>query len=129
MLIYVEADIHRLKLIARIDSNQCIHRYSREALCPICVSKSSSHSQLNNDISEALCENDCQFVIKTCFNQTNDPYLLFTSIMKNYSSILEEIEQAVIKLQVGDELISIDLIFVLIKIDCRTVGKIAYLFI
>ncbi|CAF4957255.1 unnamed protein product, partial [Rotaria magnacalcarata] len=66
MLVYIQADIQRLQTTATIDSDQCIQRYARETLCPICVSStpssSSSSNQISNDISEALCENDCRYI-------------------------------------------------------------------
>ncbi|CAF3401563.1 unnamed protein product [Rotaria socialis] len=110
MLVYIQADIQRLQRTTTIDSNQCIQRYARETLCPICVSSTSSPSsfsnQINNDndISEALCENDCRYIIRTCFNETNDPYLVFASMAKNYSDILEEMEQIVIELKLVERL-------------------------
>ncbi|CAF2076559.1 unnamed protein product [Rotaria magnacalcarata] len=108
MLVYIQADIQRLQTTATIDSDQCIQRYARETLCPICVSStpssSSSSNQISNDISEALCENDCRYIIRTCLNETNDPYLVFASMAKNYSDILEEMEQAVIELKLVERL-------------------------
>ena len=104
MLIYLDADIQRLKTTATMDSNQCIQRYARESLCPICVSTSSSFNRFNNiinDGSELLCENDCRYVIKTCFNQSSNPYVAFALIAKDYSVIIKEIEQSVIELKVS----------------------------
>jgi hypothetical protein len=102
MLIYIDADIQRLKTAATIiNSNQCLQHYARETLCPICISSSSSNQRNDNDITEPLCENDCQYVIKTCFNETNNPYVAFASIAKGYSAIIKEIEQAVIELKVN----------------------------
>jgi hypothetical protein len=96
MMIYLDADIQRLKTTATINSNQCLQRYAREALCPICISSSSS---FNNN--ELLCENDCRYVLKTCFNQTNNPYIAVTLIAKGYATVIKEIEQAVIELKVS----------------------------
>jgi len=103
MLIYIDADIQRLKSTATMNSNQCIQRYARETLCPICVStpSSSSFNQINNDVNEPLCENDCRYVTKTCFNQTTNPYVAFASIAKGYSAIIKDIEQAIIELKVS----------------------------
>jgi Golgi nucleoside diphosphatase len=101
MLIYIDADIQRLKSTATMNSNQCIQRYARETLCPICVSTSSSFNQINNDVNEPLCENDCRYLTKTCFNQTNNPYVAFASIAKGYSAIIKDIEQAIIELKVS----------------------------
>jgi hypothetical protein len=99
MLTYIDADIQQLKKTATMNSNQCTQRYAREALCPICVSSSSFLNK--NDVNEPLCEKDCRYVIKTCFNQTNTPYISFISIAKGYSSIIKEIEQAAIELKVN----------------------------
>ncbi len=102
MLIYIDADIQRLKATATMSSNQCLQGYAREALCPICGSTSSSFNQIhNNDIREILCENDCRYFIKTCFNETNNPYVAFASIARGYANITKEIEQAVIELKVS----------------------------
>jgi hypothetical protein len=106
MLIYLDADIQRLKTTATINSNQCLQRYARESLCPICVSSSSSSSsssrnQYNNEINELLCANDCRYVIRTCFNQTTNPYVAFALIAKGYAVVTKEIEQAVIELKVS----------------------------
>ena len=86
-----------LKSIATINSNPCIQRYAREALCPICARTSSSSNQIN----ELLCEDDCQYLTKTCFNQTDNPYVAFGSIARNYSGIIQDIEQAIIELKVS----------------------------
>jgi hypothetical protein len=103
MLIYIDADIQRLKTTSTMNSNLCIHRYARETLCPICISASGYFNQINNndDINELLCENDCRYVIQTCFNQTNNPYTAFALVAKGYSAIIKEIEQAVIELKVS----------------------------
>jgi len=102
MLIYIDADIQRLITTATMNSDQCLQLYARETLCPICINTLSSFNRIsNNDISELLCENDCQYVIKTCFNQTNNPYKAFASISKGYSNIVKEIEHAVIELKVN----------------------------
>ncbi|CAF1209765.1 unnamed protein product [Rotaria sordida] len=105
MLVYIDADIQRLKTTATMNSKQCIQRYARETLCPICVRTSSSFNQNNNnDIRKVLCKNDCRYIIKTCLNQTNDPYMAFASIAKNYSDIIKEIEHAVIELKLVEHL-------------------------
>lgn len=103
MLIYMDADIQRLKTTATIESNQCIQRYARETLCPICITTSSSYNKINNhdDVNEVLCETDCRYIIKTCFNQANDPYAAFAAIAKNYSSVIKEIEQDIVELKVS----------------------------
>ncbi|CAF3338000.1 unnamed protein product [Rotaria sp. Silwood2] len=106
MLVYIDADIQRLKTTATMNSKECIQRYAREALCPICLGTSSSFNQINNnnnnnDVSEVLCKNDCRYIIKTCVNQTNDPYMEFALIAKNYSDIIKQIEQATIELKVS----------------------------
>jgi hypothetical protein len=98
MLIYIDADIQRLKTSVTDSENQCLQIYAKESLCPICVRRSSS---LNQNIIELLCENDCQFIIQTCFNQTNNPYVAFAAIAKGYSTIIKEIEQAIIELKVS----------------------------
>jgi hypothetical protein len=102
MLIYIDADIQRLNTPLTIDANQCLEIYAKEALCPMCVRTSSSFNRIpNNDITELICENDCQYIIKTCFNQTNNPYVSFASMAKGYSTIIREIEQAIIELKVN----------------------------
>ncbi len=99
LLIYIDADIQRLKSIATMNSNQCLQQYARETLCPICISASSSVN--DNDISQLLCENNCQYIMKTCLNQTNNPYVAFALIAKGYSAIIKEIEQAITELKVN----------------------------
>lgn len=99
MLIYIDADIQRLKTTT-IDSNPCLEYYAKETLCPICM-KDSSNQINNNDIDQPLCETDCQYLIKTCFNQTNNSYMEFASIAKGYSAIIKDIEHAVTGLKVN----------------------------
>ncbi|CAF4777399.1 unnamed protein product [Rotaria sp. Silwood1] len=106
MLIYIDADIQRLKTTVTSNSKQCIQRYAREALCPLCIHTSSSFNQINNNdnVNEILCKNDCRYIIKTCVNQTNDPYMEFALIAKNYSDIIKEIEKAAIELKLVEHL-------------------------
>lgn len=111
MLIYIDADIQRLKTIPTtiMNSNQCLQFYAKETLCPICIKTSSSSNQINNNgIDEPLCENDCQYLIKTCFNQTNNPYIEFASIAKGYSAIIKETEHAITELKVNLYIIDVE---------------------
>ena len=103
LLTYIDADIQRLRATASVNSNQCVQRYAREALCPICASESSFFHQISNnhDGTEILCENDCQYIIKSCLSQMNDSYVAWIEIAKNYSDIVREIEQAVVELKVS----------------------------
>jgi hypothetical protein len=39
--------------------------------------------------------------MKTCLNQTNNPYVAFALIAKGYSAIIKEIEQAITELKVN----------------------------
>ena len=102
MLIYMDADIQRLKSIATSTSNACTQRYARETLCPICVNPSSSVDPISQatGVNESLCPNACRQVIRTCFNQTSNPYVAFASIAKGYSIVAKDIERAVVQLQV-----------------------------
>ena len=95
MLIYIDADIQRLKSAATMTNNQCTERYGKETLCPICVSKQSEEK------GESLCPNACRFLIRTCFNQTTNHYMAFASLAKGYSMIIKEIEKAVLELKVS----------------------------
>jgi Golgi nucleoside diphosphatase len=98
----MEADIQRLKTTATLNSHQCLQRYVRETLCPICVTTPSSlSSSMNfNNANEPLCENDCRFVIKTCFNETNNPYIAFAMIAQGYSNVTKQIQESVEELKV-----------------------------
>jgi hypothetical protein len=106
MLIYMDADIQRLKTTATMTSNACTQRYARETLCPICVTPSSSSSSSVDPIgktagvNESLCPHACRHVIRTCFNQTSNPYVAFASIAKGYSIVAKDIERAVLELKV-----------------------------
>ncbi|CAF1103955.1 unnamed protein product [Adineta steineri] len=104
MLIYIDADIQRLKLSAKLISNPCIERFAKETLCPICVSISFSTHHSNTNNNELLCKDDCQNVIKKCFNQTNNSYILFASMIKTYSTIVQDIERSVIELKLVERL-------------------------
>ena len=101
--IYIDADIHRLNTTVTLDSQQCLQRYARETLCPICVgipSLLSSSIKYDYNANEPLCENDCRFIIKACFNRTNNPYINFAFIAQGYSNIIKQIQKSVIELQV-----------------------------
>jgi len=103
LFIYIDADIQRLKTTVKFDSHQCLQRYARETLCPICVSVPLSYSSSisnDNDINEPLCENDCHYVIKNCFNQTNNPYVAFALIAQGYSNVIKQIQESVVELKV-----------------------------
>jgi hypothetical protein len=99
LFIYIDADIQRLKTTVKFDSHQCLQRYARETLCPICVSTPSSINY-NNNVNEPLCENDCHYVIKNCFNQTNNPYVAFALIAQGYSNVIKQIQESVVELKV-----------------------------
>ena len=102
MLIYMDADIQRLKTIATITSNACTQRYARETLCPICVTPSSAVDPISQaaGVNESLCPKACRQVIRTCFNQTSNPYVAFASIAKGYSIVAKDIERAILQLKV-----------------------------
>ena len=101
LFIYMDADIERLKATVTLHSQQCLQRYVREALCPICLSASMSSSTYDKRyINEPLCENDCRFVIKNCFNETNNPYITFALIAQGYSDIIKQIQESVVELKV-----------------------------
>ena len=102
MLIYIDADIERLKETIDTNADQCLQFYARESLCPLCTRASNSaNPTLRDDMNELICENDCQYAIRTCFNQTNNPYIAFASIAKGYAIIVKEIEQAITELKVS----------------------------
>ncbi len=103
LFIYIDADIQRLKTTVIFNSHQCLQRYVRETLCPICVSIPSSLSSSNyydNNANEPLCENDCHYVIKNCFNQTSNPYVAFSLIAQGYSNVIKQIQESVVELKV-----------------------------
>jgi len=103
LFIYIDADIQRLKTTVTLDSLECLQRYVRETLCPICVSVPSSYSSSisnDNNVNEPLCENDCHYVIKNCFNETSNPYIAFSLIAQGYSSVIKQIQQSVDELKV-----------------------------
>ncbi|UJR14879.1 hypothetical protein I4U23_001863 [Adineta vaga] len=107
MLIYIDADIQRLLSITTsttMISNSCIQRFARETLCPLCVSESTSFNQILTDDNEPLCEDDCRYVTQTCFNQTTNPYVVFASIIKDYSIVIQDIEHAIIELKLVERL-------------------------
>jgi hypothetical protein len=105
LFIYLDADIQRMNETATINNSPCIQRYARETLCPICV-RLPSLWQLspNNDddtANDPLCENDCHYVVKTCFDQTNNPYMTFASITRGYAHVIKQIQEAVVELKVN----------------------------
>lgn len=106
LFIYIDADIQRLKASVSLNSHECIQRYVRETLCPICVSMSLSFSSsihYDNNIHEPLCENDCHYVIKNCFNQTSNPYVAFASTAQGYSNVIKQIQESVVELKVRNK--------------------------
>ena len=101
MLTYIDADIQRLKSTATMTSNQCTQRYARETLCPICTTNASTNRiDESHDMNDPLCPSACRYVIKTCFNQSSNPYLAVVSIAKGYSAVIKEIERATNELKV-----------------------------
>ncbi|CAF3803762.1 unnamed protein product [Adineta steineri] len=107
LFIYIAADIQRLQTTATLNSHQCLQRYVRETLCPICVNMSStsmSSIHYDNNINEPLCENDCHYVIKTCFDQTNNPYVTFAVVAQGYSNVIKQIQESVIELKLVERL-------------------------
>ncbi|CAF2721693.1 unnamed protein product [Rotaria sp. Silwood2] len=109
LFIYIDTDIQRLKTTVTLNSHQCLQRYVRETLCPICVNKPSSLSSSmnydnNNNNNESLCENDCQYVIKTCFNETSNPYVTFAIIAQGYANIIKQIQESVVELKAVERL-------------------------
>jgi len=102
LFIYIDADIQRLKTTVTLNSQQCLQRYVRETLCPICVSIPSPPSSNNydNNTNEPLCENDCQFVMKSCLNDTNNPYVAFAVTAQGYSDVIKQIQESVVELKV-----------------------------
>lgn len=103
LFVYFDVDIQRLKTSATLNSQQCLQRYVRETLCPFCIHRPSSLSlpvDYDDNINEPLCENDCQFVITTCFNDTSNPYIVFSSIAQAYSKIIKQIEESIVELKV-----------------------------
>ena len=102
MLVYIDADIQRLTATIDTNADQCLLFYARQSLCPLCIRASvAPNPTLKDDINELMCENDCQYIIRTCFNQTNNPYVAFASIAKGYAIIVKEIEQAITELKVS----------------------------
>ena len=89
--IYLDADIQRMNESTTLNSIQCLQRYARETLCPICVHMPNHHDEM---INGPLCENDCQFIVKTCFDSTTNPYMSFVETIQGYRHILEQIQQA-----------------------------------
>ncbi|CAF3419703.1 unnamed protein product [Rotaria socialis] len=104
LFIYVDADIQRLKTTVTLNSQQCLQRYVRETLCPICVSTPSSSINHDSNANDPLCENDCRYVIKTCFNETSNAYIAFASIAQGYSDVIKQIQEHAIELKVVDRL-------------------------
>ncbi|CAF1392447.1 unnamed protein product [Rotaria sordida] len=110
LFIYIDADIQQLKTTVTLNSHRCLQRYVREALCPICANMPSSSSSLSssmnydNNINEPLCENDCHYVIKTCFNETSNPYVAFAIIAQGYATVIKQIQDSVIELKVVERL-------------------------
>jgi hypothetical protein len=104
MLMYIDADIQRLTTTSMPTTNQCTQRYARETLCPICASHSTTTDVTKKNIStnESLCPTACRYILRTCFNQTSNPYVAFASIAKGYSSVTKDIEQAAKELKVSD---------------------------
>lgn len=101
LFIYIDADIERLKATVTLHSQQCLQRYVRETLCPMCLSASPlSATYAHQHVNEPLCENDCRFVIKNCFNETNNPYVAFASIAQGYSDVIKQIQEYVVELKV-----------------------------
>ena len=103
LFVYLDADIEHMKRAGNVDSSQCIQRYARETLCPMCISTPSSMSSsvnYDNDVNEPLCEQDCRFVIKTCFDQANNPYVAFAFAAQGYSHVVKQIQEAVVELKV-----------------------------
>lgn len=100
LFIYVDVDIQRLNSVENIDTKSCLLEYAKDSLCPIC----SNHREI-------LCENTCQLIIRTCLNQTKTSYLNFASMAKGYSSIIKEIEQAVIELKLVERLSKLHIYF------------------
>ena len=90
-IVYLDADVERLKSSTNWSPKICSERFSRESLCPIC-----SNSMLN----ETLCPNSCRFILKTCFNQSQNPFVAFASMAKSYAMILNEIENSIVELKV-----------------------------
>jgi hypothetical protein len=103
MFVYIDADIKGLKETVIPDSEQCLQRYARETLCPICVNKSSS----SNNVNEPLCENDCQFLMKNCLNETNNPYTAFAVIAQGYSDVIKQIQKSIVELKVNEQTFSL----------------------
>lgn len=93
LIVYVEADIQRLKNKSTMTKNPCVERFSKENLCPIC------HGNEESQV-EPLCSRTCQYLVKTCFNRTGNDYMAFGSIAKGYSMIIGDIEQALFQLKV-----------------------------
>jgi hypothetical protein len=100
LFVYLDADIEHMKRAGNVDSSQCIQRYARETLCPICISTPSSMSSSVNYDNEPLCEHDCRFVIKTCFDQASNPYVAFAFAAQGYSHVVKQIQEAVVELKV-----------------------------
>ena len=103
LFVYLDADIQRMNETASLTSHQCIQRYARETLCPICVRSPSPWSLSNNyddEIDEPLCENDCRYVVKTCFDQTSNPYVAFASAAQGYARVIKQIQEAAVELKV-----------------------------
>ncbi len=103
LFIYIDADIQRLKTTVTLNSHLCLQRYVRETLCPICVNIPSSFSSsihYDNNFNEPLCEKDCHYIIKTCFDETNNPYVAFALIAQGYKSVIKEIQESVVELKV-----------------------------
>ncbi|CAF1674619.1 unnamed protein product, partial [Adineta ricciae] len=104
MIVYIHADIQRITSLPTMTSNSCIQRYARETLCPLCVNTSRFNQIINDDNNEPLCEGDCRYVTKTCFNQTNGSYIEFATMFKNYSLIVRDIEQTIVDLKLVERL-------------------------
>lgn len=94
LFVYMDADIERLKRSAFPDPDRCFQRYAQESLCPICASADA-------DGNEPLCEDSCRFVMKTCLEQTNNPYVTFALVAQGYSNVIKQIQELIVELKVS----------------------------
>jgi hypothetical protein len=47
-----------------------------------------------------LCEKDCHYIIKTCFDQTTNPYVAFALVAQGYTNVIKQIQESVVELKV-----------------------------
>lgn len=102
VFVYLDADIERMNKTATMEFHPCIQRYARETLCPMCLDDSIS-SLDETQFNETLCQNDCRYLVKTCFDAQRNPYISFVALAQSYANSIKQIQEAVVELKVSHE--------------------------